>query len=57
MRRKQFTDAQPPRHPCTCETPMERGWQGISNATLVGGVWRRSDVAQAAHLLACALHT
>jgi len=36
---------------------MERGWQGISNATLVGGVWRRSDVAQAAHLLACALHT
>ena len=43
--------------PCTCETPMERGWQGISNATLVGGVWRRSDVAQAAHLLACTLHT
>jgi len=36
---------------------MERGWQGISNATLAGGVWRRSDVAQAAHLLACTLHT
>jgi len=36
---------------------MERGWQGISNATLAGGVWRRSDVAQAAQLLACTLHT
>jgi len=36
---------------------MEIGWQGISNATVVGGVWRRSDVAQAAYLLACALHT